>query len=87
MSKSIFCIYSLFKGEYTMNKLKKTAKIAENVMNIIFFICGVAAVLFVLLITGFLVVNGTPAIKQIGLFDFLFGKTWKKLLLMIKYVL
>ena len=59
-----------------MNKLKKTAKIAENVMNIIFFICGVASVLFVMLITGFLVVNGTPAIKQIGLFDFLFGRTW-----------
>lgn len=59
-----------------MNKLKKPAKIIEKSMNIIFSICGIAAVLFVLLITGFLVVNGTPAIKEIGIVDFLFGAVW-----------
>lgn len=59
-----------------MNKLKKTAKLIEKSMNLIFSLCGIAAVLFVLLITGFLAVKGTPAIKEIGIADFLFGTTW-----------
>lgn len=59
-----------------MSKLKKTANILEKTMNLIFSVCGIAAVLFVLLITAFLVVSGTPAIKEIGLTDFLFGRVW-----------
>ena len=59
-----------------MSKLKKTAKLLEKTMYLIFSVCGIAAVLFVLLITAFLVVSGTPAIKEIGLSDFLFGRVW-----------
>ena len=59
-----------------MNKLKKTADIFEKIMNSIFVACGFLAVAFVLLITVFLVISGAPAIKEIGLTDFLFGKTW-----------
>lgn len=59
-----------------MNKLKKTAWLLEKAMNLIFMICGMLAVLMVILITVFLVISGVPAIKEIGFFDFLFGTTW-----------
>lgn len=45
-------------------------------MQAVFFLCGLVAVGFVLLITVFLVLSGLPAIRQIGLFDFLLGSTW-----------
>jgi phosphate transport system permease protein len=46
-------------------------------MNTIFILCGFIAVAFVLIITVFLVISGVPAIKEIGLVDFLFGTEWK----------
>ncbi len=45
-------------------------------MQAVFFLCGLVAVGFVLLITVYLVLSGLPAIRQIGLFDFLLGSTW-----------
>lgn len=59
-----------------MSKLKKTADIFEKSMNAVFTFCGFLAVAFVLIITGFLVVSGIPAIKEIGIIDFLFGTKW-----------
>lgn len=57
-------------------KLKKTAKLIEKTMNVIFTISGFAAIFFVLLITVFLIVSGVPAIGKIGITDFLFGTKW-----------
>ncbi len=45
-------------------------------MNLVFFICGLIAVVFVLFITVYLIISGLPAIKEIGLVDFLFGTKW-----------
>ena len=45
-------------------------------MNLEFTLCGFLAVGFVILITGFLCVSGTPAIGKIGITDFLFGTEW-----------
>ena len=45
-------------------------------MQVLFTLCGLVAVGFVLLITIYLVISGIPAIQEIGLFQFLFGKTW-----------
>lgn len=59
-----------------MSTLKKTADIFEKIMNAVFTFCGFLAVAFVLMITGFLVVSGIPAIKGIGITDFLFGTKW-----------
>lgn len=59
-----------------MSKVKKTAKLIEKTMNLIFALCGILAVMFVLMITVFLIVSGIPAIKEIGIFDFLFGTQW-----------
>lgn len=55
-----------------MNK----SKIFEKTMNIVFTICGLTALAFVIAVTAFLVVSGIPAIKKIGFVNFLFGKIW-----------
>ena len=59
-----------------MGKVKKASVVLERTMNYIFTVCGFLTIAFVLLITGFLVVSGMPAIKEIGIIDFLFGTTW-----------
>lgn len=41
-----------------------------------FLILGMVAVAFVLVITIYLIISGLPAIKEIGLVNFLFGKEW-----------
>ncbi len=51
-------------------------KAVERAMQVLFTLCGLAAVGFVLLITVYLVISGIPAIQKVGLFDFLFGQTW-----------
>ena len=45
-------------------------------MHVLFFLCGFVAVAFVLVITLYLIVSGIPAIREVGLVDFLFGTTW-----------
>lgn len=54
----------------------KNKKIIENIMHGVFLILGLITVGFVLLITVYLIISGVPAIKEIGLVPFLFGKTW-----------
>ena len=48
----------------------------ERIIGGIFLILGLITVGFVLLITVYLIISGIPAIRQIGLTKFLFGKTW-----------
>ena len=48
----------------------------ESVMKLVFFICGFIAIAFVLVITIYLIISGIPAIREIGLIDFLFGTEW-----------
>lgn len=59
-----------------MEKIKQTAKWIEKAMNLLFLSCGLLTILFVILITIFLIISGIPAIQNIGLLDFLFGKVW-----------
>ena len=54
----------------------KKKRLFENIIHGIFLILGLITVGFVLLITVYLIISGIPAIKEIGLFKFLFGKTW-----------
>ena len=55
----------------------KNKKAFENMIHGIFLMLGLIAVGCVLLITVYLVIAGIPAIREIGLFKFLFGKTWE----------
>ena len=45
-------------------------------MHLLFFLCGFVAVAFVLVITIYLVISGLPAIREVGVTEFLFGTTW-----------
>lgn len=56
--------------------MKKTRHRFENIMNMIFLCCGLITVIFVLLITLFLILSGLPAIKEIGFTKFVTGKVW-----------
>ena len=48
----------------------------ETAIHGLFLILGLVSVGCVLLITVYLVISGIPAIREIGLIDFLFGDTW-----------
>ena len=45
-------------------------------IHLIFLLCGIVAVAFVLFISIYLIISGLPAIRKIGLIKFLFGKMW-----------
>lgn len=52
-------------------------KFKERFMHGAFLFCACVSILAVLLICVFLFANGIPAMKEIGLFDFLLGRQWK----------
>ncbi len=52
-------------------------KIKEKGMEIVFLIAACVSILSVALICIFLFMNGVPAIKEIGFFNFIGGKIWK----------
>ena len=54
----------------------KKNQLLEKVIHGIFLLLGLITVGCVLLITIYLVISGIPAIREIGLVDFLFGKEW-----------
>ncbi len=49
----------------------------EKSMEFVFFLCAAFSILALAMICIFLLINGLPAIKEIGLFDFVFGQSWK----------
>ena len=49
----------------------------ENLMHMVFFLCALTSIFAVVLICIFLFANGVPAMKEIGLLDFLTGAKWK----------
>ena len=70
------------EGELNMKNLNdnssaKRTRTFENFVHGIFLILGLVTVACVLLISIYLIVSGIPAIRQIGLINFLFGKKWE----------
>ena len=55
---------------------KNIREAMEMTMHILFLLCGIVAVAFVLLISIYLIISGIPAIREVGLVDFLFGQRW-----------
>ncbi len=64
------------RGENRAPRAKKGREALEHFMNLLFFVCGMVAVAFVLLISIYLVISGLPAILEIGPINFLFGTRW-----------
>ena len=56
--------------------MKKKRNLLENIIHGVFLILGLITVGCVLMITIYLVISGIPAIREIGLVEFLFGDTW-----------
>ena len=59
-----------------MKKVSAGKTALENGMGILFLLCGAITVAFVLGISAYLIISGVPAIKEIGIGKFLFGKVW-----------
>ena len=56
--------------------MAKNKQLVENLVHGLFLLLGLITVGCVLLITVYLVVSGVPAIREIGLVNFLFGRRW-----------
>ena len=69
--KSWSCSCKLAKYQTTMKK-----DFFENLIHRIFLIAGLITIAAVLVISIYLIISGLPAISQIGLKNFLFGKIW-----------
>ena len=54
----------------------RAKRLAENVIHGWFLLMGLVTVGCVLLISVYLIVSGIPAIREIGLIEFLFGPVW-----------
>lgn len=59
-----------------LSRARATKNAVELVMNLLFFVCGIASVLCVVAITVYMLISGIPAIREIGLWNFLFGTEW-----------
>lgn len=55
----------------------KRKAIVEKTAYIIFLVCAVVAIFAVCAITLYMFVKGTPALKEVGVLDLLFGNVWK----------
>lgn len=53
-----------------------SSKTMQAVMKNVFIIAACFSIFAIVLICGFLLVNGLPAIKEIGFFNFLLGNEW-----------
>lgn len=53
--------------------------VKEKLMQFLFFLCACISIVSVILICLFLFVNGVPAIREIGIVNFLGGRQWKPL--------
>ena len=59
-----------------MKKAKRSRQVLETAIHGVFLLLGLITVGCVLAITVYLVLSGLPAIREIGLWNFLFGKEW-----------
>ncbi len=55
----------------------KTKSTVEKSAQVVFTICAFFAVLAVLSITLYMIINGTPALNKVGIREILFGTVWK----------
>ena len=56
---------------------RKNKSAVEEIAQVIFTLCAFLAILAVISITVYMVINGTPALFQVGIREILFGTAWK----------
>lgn len=57
--------------------MKKKRNILEGAIELVFTLLGLVTVGCVVLISVYLILSGLPAIREIGIMDFLFGRVWE----------
>jgi len=55
----------------------KTRALVERTMKGAFIVCGMLTIILVFAIAFFMIASGLPAIREIGLREFLFGQVWQ----------
>jgi len=55
----------------------KTRAIVERTMKGAFLACGLLTIIIVFAIAFYMIISGLPAIREIGLREFLFGRVWR----------
>ena len=55
----------------------KAKTLTERIAARIFLVCGVFAILAVVLITAYMIIQGAPALGQVGISEILLGTVWK----------
>ena len=63
-------------GKTTILGFNQSRKAIERTATIIFFVCGIVAILAVAAITIYLIASGAPALGKVGILDILFGTVW-----------
>ena len=63
-------------GKTTILGVNQSRKAIERTATIIFFVCGIVAILAVAAITIYLIASGAPALGKVGILDILFGTVW-----------
>ena len=76
MQKKVIDMKQTVSSPRRLELPRNAAEWLEAIMNFLFFLCGILAVGCVVLISAYMVISGVPAIRQIGLFRFLFGTEW-----------
>lgn len=66
------------KKEIQLSNLWKPDRlVVEKIIKMVFLAAAITSVMSMLLIAGFTLAKGLPAIKEIGILDFIFGLKWK----------
>lgn len=65
------------KKQYSIMKSRKTGSAVEHAAEFIFTACGLIAVLAVISITVYMIINGMPTLFQVGIRDILFNSVWE----------
>lgn len=65
------------KEKYSIMINRKNRSIVERSAEIIFSACGLIAVLAVISITAYMLMNGTPALFEVGIKEILFSSVWE----------
>ena len=61
------------KKSYSIHGSNKDKSVVEVGAQIIFTVCALIAVLAVISITVYMIMNGTPALAEVGIAEILFG--------------
>ncbi|MBP3421013.1 MAG: phosphate ABC transporter permease subunit PstC [Lachnospiraceae bacterium] len=65
------------KEKYSIMTNRKNRSIVERSAEIIFSACGLITVLAVISITAYMLMNGTPALFEVGIKEILFSSVWE----------